>query len=241
MHVAYGLLNRLVVYFCIALIPQLRHLAVELRVVKQCLALLLVSRCCGASLEKISSHSQSARVIICREIVPGPKKDRWHPLYTTSGAEELAAHELLSIFRARQNHEQGHRVEVHDLLVDAVPCGYDKESPDRKRPRFHRGPLQMIGWLVALVYNAVADLAAALGPDHVGDHVRTLRRKFFNRPGQLYETPEALIVYLDPFMGQDKLLPVIDDLNAGNHRLPWLDNRRLVMSLTPQGEARAGP
>ena len=55
-----------------------------------------------------------------------------------------------------------------DLLVDAVPCGYDKDSPDRKRPRFHRGPLQMIGWLVALVYNAVADLAAALGPDHVG-------------------------------------------------------------------------
>ena len=48
---------------------------------------------------------------------------------------------------------------MHDLLVDAVPCGYDKESPDRKRPRFHRGPLQMIGWLVALVYNAVADLA----------------------------------------------------------------------------------
>ena len=79
------------------------------------------------------------------------------------------------------------------------------------------------------------------GEDHAGDHVRTLRRKFFNRPGQLYETPEALIVYLDPFKGQDELLPVIDDLNAGNHRLPWLDNRRLVMSLTPQGKARAGP
>jgi len=30
-------------------------------------------------------------------------------------------------------------------------------------------------------------------------------------------------------------------LNAGTHRLPWLDNRRLVMSLTPRGEARAGP
>ena len=126
-------------------------------------------------------------------------------------------------------------------MMDAVPCGYDKESPDRMRPRFHRGPLQMIGWLVALVYNAAADLAEELGPDHVGDHVRTLRRKFFNRPGQLYETPEALIVHLDPFTGQDELLPVIDDLNAGNHRLPWLDNRRLVMSLTPQGKARAGP
>jgi hypothetical protein len=63
--------------------------------------------------------------------------------------------------------------------------------------------------------------------------VRTLRRTFFNRPGTLYETPEALIVYLDPFTGQDELLPVIDDLNAANHRVPWLDNRRLVMALTP--------
>ena len=68
-----------------------------------------------------------------------------------------------------------------------------------------------------------------------------MRRQFFNRPGQLYETPEALIVYLDPFSGQDALLPVIDALNAGNHRLPWLDNCRLVMALTPRGQTRAGP
>jgi hypothetical protein len=181
---------------------------------------------------------QAIRTIICREVRPGPKKDRWHPLYTTNPAEP---EEVLPLFRARQNHEQGHRVEVHDLLVNAVPCGYDKESPDRQRPRFQRGPLQMIGWLVALVYNAAADVAAALGDDHAGEHVRTLRRKIFNRPGQLYETAEALIVYLDPFAGQDELLPLIDAVNAGNHRLPWLDNRRLVMSLTPTGQARSGP
>ena len=180
---------------------------------------------------------QAIRTIICREIRPGPKKDRWHPLYTTS---TQAAEEILPIYRLRQNHEQGHRVEVHDLLVDATPCGYDKESPDRKRPRFHRGPLQMMGWLVALMYNAVADLADTLGSDHSGDHVQTLRRKFFNRPGQLYETPEALIVYLDPFAGQADLQPIIDTFNASNHRLPWLANRRLVLSLTPD-DARAGP
>ncbi len=187
---------------------------------------------------KDEGAEQAIRTIICREVRPGPKKDRWHPLYTTCAGE---VSEMLSTFRSRQNHEQGHRVEVHDLLVDAVPCGYDKESPNRKRPRFHRGPLQMIGWLVALVYNAVADMAEALGEEHAGCHVRTLRRKFFNRPGQLYETPEALIVYLDPFAGQEELLPLIDRLNAGNHRLPWLDNRRLVMSLTPGREVRAGP
>ncbi|MBL8792307.1 MAG: hypothetical protein JNM56_00225, partial [Planctomycetia bacterium] len=62
-----------------------------------------------------------------------------------------------------------------------------------------------------------------------------------NRPGRFYETPEALIVYLDPFAGQDALVPVIDALNARHHRLPWLENRRLVLSLTPTGQARAGP
>jgi hypothetical protein len=34
-----------------------------------------------------------------------------------------------------------------------------------------------------------------LGAGYAGEHVKTLRRQFFNRPGQLYETPEALIVY----------------------------------------------
>ena len=130
---------------------------------------------------------------------------------------------------------------VYDECLDSVPCGYDKESPDRQRPRFHRGPLQMIGWLVALVYNAVADLAGDLAGDFVGCHVRTLRRLFFNRPGQLYVTPEAVVVYLDPFRGQEALVPVIDAFNAGCHRLPWLDNRRLVMSLTPRRPGNPEP
>jgi hypothetical protein len=99
----------------------------------------------------------------------------------------------------------------------------------------------MIGWLVALVYNAMGDVAQALAGDWRDCHVRTLRRTFFNRPGQLFLTPEALIVYLDPFAGQEALLPVIDQVNAGSQRLPWLENRRLVISLTPRGRSRAGP
>jgi hypothetical protein len=105
---------------------------------------------------------QAVRTVICREIVPGPKKDRWHPLYSTSALE---VEDVLGIFRTRQHHEQAYRVGVYDEFLDAVPCGYDKGSPDRQRPRFQRRPLQMIGWLVALVYNAVADLAAQLGAD----------------------------------------------------------------------------
>lgn len=187
---------------------------------------------------KGESAKQAIRTIICRDVRPGPKKDRWHPLYTTSAGDP---EDVLTIFRGRQGEEQAFRVEVHDEHVNAVPCGYNKESTDRQRPGFQRGPLQMIGWLVALVYNAVADFAAGLAGDYEGDHVRTLRRTFFNRPGKLYCTPTALIVYLDPFAAQNDLIPCIDEFNAAGHRLPWLENRRLVISLTPRGPARAGP
>lgn len=186
---------------------------------------------------KDESPEQAIRTIVCRELRPGPKPDRWHPLYTTSAGQLL---DVLTIFRGRQHQEQGYRVGVHDLGLDAVPCGYDKESPDRKRPRFHRGPLQMIGWLVALVYNAVADLADRLDDAYRGEHVKTLRRQFFNRPGQSYETPVALIVYLAPFAGREALVSVIGLLNRQPRRLPWLENRRQVLSLTPQRPARAG-
>jgi hypothetical protein len=187
---------------------------------------------------KDETAEQAIRTIVCREIVPGPKKDRWHPLYTTGAAEP---HDVLTIYRERQHHEQSYRIGKHDEFMDAVPCGYDKQSPDRKRPRCQRGPLQMIGWLVALVYNAVADFADGLTGNHADSHVATLRRKFFNRPGRLYSTPEALIVYLDPFADQDALLPQIDRVNAQQHRLPWLDNRRLVISVTPRAPTDPSP
>jgi hypothetical protein len=131
---------------------------------------------------KDEEAEQAIRTIVCREVVPGPKKDRWHPLYTTGLAKP---YDVLTIFRARQHHEQAYRVGKHDEFLDAAPCGYDKESPNRMRPRWQRGPLQLIGWLVALVYNAVADLATVLDGDYEGCPVSTLRRKFFNRPGRL--------------------------------------------------------
>jgi hypothetical protein len=177
------------------------------------------------------------RTIVCREIVPGPKKDRWHPLFTSSAAEPV---EVLEDFRSRQHHEQAYRIGVHDEYLDAVPCGYDKDSPDRQRPRFHRGPLQMSGWLLALVYNALGDLGVQLPDRYHRAHVETLRRTFLNRPGKMYLTPAALLVYLDPFRGQQDLLPLIDEVNAEQCRIPWLENRRLVLSLTPGTPSQRG-
>jgi len=182
---------------------------------------------------KGESAERAVRTVICREVARGPKKDRWHPLFTTAEAE-VGPDEVLSLFRKRQHHEQAYRVGVYDESLDAAPCGYDKGSPDPKRPRWQRGGLQMVGWLVALVYNAVANLDGTLAGDFTGSHVATLRRKFFNRPGTLYQTPKALIVKLDPFGGQETLAPTIDEFNAREHRLPWLENRQLILSLTPQ-------
>ena len=97
----------------------------------------------------------------------------------------------------------------------------------------------MIGWLAALVYNQIGDLAKQLPTDYLGAQVKTLRRTFFNRPGHLYFTPTALIVYLDPFHKQDALIPVIDQINAQKQRVPWLNDRQLVISPSPH--PRAGP
>jgi hypothetical protein len=186
---------------------------------------------------KGETAEQGVRTIVCREVVPGPKKDRWHPLYTSSAAEPMR---VLEDFRQRQHHEQAYRIGVHDEFLNASPCGYDKDSPNPQRPRFHRGPLQMIGWLLALVYNAIGELAMALPERYWRAHVGTLRRTFFNRPGRLYCTPEALIVYLDPFPEQQALVPVIDEVNRHQCRLPWLENRLLVLSLSPEAPARGG-
>src|SRR5262249_9778849 len=183
------------------------------------------------------SAEEAVRTVICREVVAGPKKDRWHPLYTTN---VLGPVEVLDMFRGRQHQEQAYRIGVYDEFLDAIPCGYDKDSPDPQKPRWRRGGLQMVGWLVCLVYKRVADRGGSLGGDFTGSHVRTLRRKFFQRPGTLYQTPEALIVHLDPFKGQKALIPVIDTFNAAGHRLPWLENRRVVLSLTPDARSRAG-
>lgn len=52
-----------------------------------------------------------------------------------------------------------------------------------------------MGWLAALVYNACGDLAEQLSPSHAGMFISTLRSTFLNRPGNIYSTPNTLIVY----------------------------------------------
>jgi hypothetical protein len=180
---------------------------------------------------KGETAAEAVRTIVCREPGPRGKPPRVHPLFAHSEAPPRA---VLDTFRQRQQEEQGFRVQVHDEFLNAATCGYDKNSPDVRRPRFCRGPLQLMGWLPALVYNASLDLAAKLGGDWAGSFVQTIRRTFFNRPGTLYLTPTALVVMYDrDFPEQTDLLPVIDQINSEEHRIPWLQNRLLVLSARP--------
>ncbi len=98
----------------------------------------------------------------------------------------------------------------------------------------------MMGWLAALVDNACADFAEGLSPPYAGKFISTLRRMFFNRKGDLYCTPTALIVYLEEFPEQTALVDYINEFNAARHRIPWFGNRQLVLSLSPNA-TRAGP
>lgn len=190
---------------------------------------------------KDESEEEAVRTIVCRQVIPGPKKDRWHPLYTSLD-EGSTPREVLDAFRQRQHHEQGHRVEVHDEFLNAATCGYDKESPNRKQPRFCRGPLQMMSWLVALVYNASLNFADALSPNWQGAFIRTLRRTFFHQSGNLYITPTSVIVYFDQELAdQSAVVSMIDRINAEHHRIPWMNNRLLVLSIRPDSAPRAGP
>jgi len=63
---------------------------------------------------------------------------------------------------------------------------------------------------------------------------------FFHHKADLYCTAKALIVYMEEFPEQDLLVDYIDQFNAAQHRIPWLENRQLILSLSPHA-ARAGP
>ena len=165
------------------------------------------------------------------------KKDRWHVLYTS---DEMTKdpYDLVKEFRARQHHEQGYRVMVHDEALDAVTNGYNKKARNPRRPGFNHGPIHIVGWLKALAFNMLQTFSKRL-PGFSEAHPRTLRRFFLNRPGRLWQTSTEIIVQLDYFPEQLLLQTVVEEVNAKKTSIPWLEGRRLVVSLTPEPVRRA--
>jgi len=180
-------------------------------------------------------RQRGVRTIVAVEGAPTARaKERWHILYTND--RRAAPYALLQEFRTRQHHEQGYRIGVHDLALDAVPRGYDKASPPR-RPAFRPAALIWAAWTKVLVANLLEGLGARVGPRWRHAHPRTLRRTFLNRPGTLRETPRALVVELDPFPQQEALRPLVAAVNAARLQIPGPGGkaRRLIMVLAGNG------
>ena len=84
-----------------------------------------------ASVPKFEGHEPKAQA---------PVQDDDFDFDLVFGDDTTEAYVLVQQFRQRQQHEQRYRIMLHDALVDAAPSGYDKRSPNPKRPRFRPGP-----------------------------------------------------------------------------------------------------
>lgn len=185
----------------------------------------------------LGSSKTPVRTIVAREYHGRDQKECYHVLYTNIAREHSIG--LIQLFRSRQNHEQAYRVGVHDLHLDAITHGYVKDS-DPEAPDFDPARITLVGWLKALAFNALQAFKASL-PDHFGKmQAGSLMRHFFLRPGSLYATADELIVALDPFGSREVLREYVDQLNASEHRVPWLGNRRLRVTFADQESKISG-
>jgi hypothetical protein len=158
-------------------------------------------------------------------------KERWHALWVFRD-ETTPAWDIVEEFRLRQHHEQRYRMLVYDAFVDTAPSGYDKESKDVEHPLFDEAALTLYAWIAAVVTNVVEEFSEQIPQFHRA-HLRTLRRWFFAVPAELYHGRGTLIVYLQPRRAKELWLALIQTTNARSTRIPWLDDRRLILSMAP--------
>jgi hypothetical protein len=161
-------------------------------------------------------------------------KDRWHALFILHD-DTTSALDLLHEYRRRQRHEQGHRIGVHDLWIDASPSGYPKNGrPDR--PGFRPGPLTLCAWIAALAWEALRELGLCLPSNFHLAHPRTLRRWLLVRDADLIMTASHLIVVLDFDRRRTWLRPLLQRFNEAEVAFPWLGGRRVVMGFAARSQ-----
>jgi hypothetical protein len=177
-----------------------------------------------------TNRMRDVRTIVVRETAKRGK-ERWHALWVF-GDDKSDRWDIISEFRSRQHHEQTYRVMLHDAHIDTVSSGYNKKSPKPARPGFKQNAITLYAWTVALATHALTDFASLLPPPFCRAHPRTLRRWFLHTPGALFLGQGTLIVALQPRAMFQTWQHLVDNINRGQFRIPWLDNRRLVISLT---------
>jgi hypothetical protein len=181
----------------------------------------------------IKGIARPVRTLVVRERAMRGK-DRWHALFILHD-DTTSALDLLHEYRTRQHHEQGHRIGVHDLWIDASPSGYPKKGrPDR--PGFRPGPLTLCAWIAALAWDALRELGARLPSAFHFAHPRTLRRWLLVRDADLIVTASHLIVVLDFDRRRPWLRPLLQRFNEAEVALPWLGGRRVVMGFAARSQ-----
>ncbi|MBI4821603.1 MAG: hypothetical protein HY791_35405 [Deltaproteobacteria bacterium] len=153
------------------------------------------------------------------------------------GDELTPAYDIVREFRERQDHEQTYRIMLHDLFGDTAPSGYNKKSKNPRRPGFQQNALTLYSWIAALAANTLIQFAqtlpAALPPGKYNRyHPRTLRRWLFVVPAEIWQTSNTLIVHLRPLKLRPLWVTIVDRFNARAVRIPWLENRRILLSLS---------
>jgi hypothetical protein len=130
-------------------------------------------------------------------------------------------------------------VGVHDLNLDAITHGYVKDSA-LENPDFDPSRITLVGWLKALVFNALQVFKASLPDPFARMPPGSLIRHFLLCPGSLYATADELIVALDPFGSREVLRQYVEQLNAAEDRIPWLGNRRLRVTFADHNSKISG-
>lgn len=183
--------------------------------------------------------SDDVRTIVVRE-QRQRGKDRWHALWVFSD-ETTPALEILHEFRTRQHHEQRYRIMLHDAFVDTAPSGYNKKSTNPRRPGFKQNALTLYAWIAALATNALDDLTQVLPKPFLHAHPRTLRRWLFNVKADIFLGNGTLLVTLKPKRLRALWLFLVRRANRHPVRIPWMDNRRLILSIDMSKPTLPGP
>ena len=189
------------------------------------------------TLTHLGSSQTPVRTIVAREYHGRDQKECYHVLYTNIARKHSIG--LIQEFRSRQHHEQAYRVGVHDLNLDAITHGYVKDS-DPEAPDFDSARITLVGWLKALAFNVLQAFKANLRDPFGKMQAGSLMRHFLLRPGSLYATADELVVALDPFGSREVLTKYVEQLNANEHRIPWLGNRRLRVTFADRESKTSG-
>jgi hypothetical protein len=162
--------------------------------------------------------------------------ERW-PVAILTNDPNIDARALLNEYGDHWGQEFAHRIGKHDLCLDILPPGYvlksqrDDQGQLQRQVEYDDTAFFLSAWLRCLLYNLMSRFAQAMGGDYPKMWAGTLLRRFIRRPATLYLLGKELHVVFDPFPSQDELQPLLDQLNARQSALPWLNNLVIQFSI----------